>query len=292
MIISSIIMAIPCGIILIGAVLSNSIIITALVYVALALGMLPFMFTQHALVLRSAGPIEALQYSWRVASAHYIKILLTLISLFFLLMMIILACVCVVKMVFPQLLTNFAMLQMQAMMAPNTLPLPYVLGGVVLSMILQLYILVMLNAVITSLFLQLDSIQFMPEDLTPLQADPQVALDTQMQAQSVPNTAATAIPQTIQPEAIFDEVSVTQASINTQPDDDTIRHLDAVYTASEHAAQVLEQEEDRMPTILFDEDMARQLEENERKMKQQEAFKAKKEEEDGNQSIKMSDGQL
>ena len=67
---------------------------------------------------------------------------------------------------------------------------------------------------------------------------------------------------------VMPDISVKQASVRTDADPDTARHLDQVYRAQEHLGPRPGAEEDRMPTILFDEDMARQLAESEEKMRQ------------------------
>lgn len=84
-------------------------------------------------------------------------------------------------------------------------------------------------------------------------------------------------------------VQVTQASVRTSPDDSvTEQHLQQVYQPKPEDLVQYSEEEDRMPTILFDDEMARQIEQ-ERTMWQakQEQDKAKKGEDDA-PSVKMS----
>ena len=106
---------------------------------------------------------------------------------------------------------------------------------------------------------------------------------------------APVVPEPIQPsDAVMPDVMIKQASIRTDADadPDTARHLDQVYSAQEHLPQSLEQEEDRMPTILFDEEMAKQLAENEERMRLSKEQAAKRKEDDQQQSIKISDKPL
>ncbi len=60
-----------------------------------------------------------------------------------------------------------------------------------------------------------------------------------------------------------DELGITQSSINTTEEDtnEITQHLNQVYTPSKQDV-VQHGDEDRMPTILFDDDMAKQLENN------------------------------
>lgn len=284
-IISSILLSIPVVFVLVGAAFSGSVWVVALVYIGLGFGMLPFMFTQHAITLRGEGPLSGLLYSWRLASAHYGKILLVLASLFGLGILLALAVGCALKAFAPQLLDNPAMWQFQLMMLLPRLSPIYIVGGVILGMFLYLYFLITFLAIITGLFLNLEHLdQFSDVPLPPLDAEtsqPEASLE---QAHTSP------VPPVLQPEDL--DISVTQASINAQPDDSTERHLQEVYSAADHLPQTLDQEEDRMPTILFDEDMARQLAENERKMQHQQAKQNKPQDLDEQASIKISDKPL
>ena len=87
--------------------------------------------------------------------------------------------------------------------------------------------------------------------------------------------------------ASLEGIGVSKSSINTSEKDteSLSKHLDKVYTPKKEDF-VQYQEEDRMPTILFDDDMAKQLEENQA----QYAPKPKEntEKDDGPDSIKMS----
>ncbi|MGN1057802.1 MAG: hypothetical protein ACI4Q7_00410, partial [Candidatus Avelusimicrobium sp.] len=84
-------------------------------------------------------------------------------------------------------------------------------------------------------------------------------------------------------------VDITQSSVSATPDDGvTEQHLQQVYQPQpEEPVQYIE-EEDRMPTILFDDDMARQIEEERARWQQKyEQDKTKKGEDDA-PSVKMS----
>ena len=65
------------------------------------------------------------------------------------------------------------------------------------------------------------------------------------------------------------DVQVKQASVQAHADDAMAHHLDQVYRAQDYLANAIQQEEDRMPTLLFDEEMAKQLADHEAKLKQE-----------------------
>lgn len=101
-----------------------------------------------------------------------------------------------------------------------------------------------------------------------------------------------AAPTTVrQPEPQQQEVQIVRASVKTHESDDSIeKHLEQVYQPKPQ--DVIEYtEEDRMPTILFDDEMARQMEENRRKWEEEQAKSRQRNQhdDDGNTSpIKMS----
>ena len=85
------------------------------------------------------------------------------------------------------------------------------------------------------------------------------------------------------------QIQVTKASVKTIADENEMQqHLEQVYQPQANDV-VQYTEEDRMPTILFDDEMAKQIEEN-RKMwtKKEEEKTSKNEEGNEGQSIKMS----
>ncbi len=92
--------------------------------------------------------------------------------------------------------------------------------------------------------------------MMPLGSKP--AAQPQVQA---PVTPASSVPPAQNPNPHLDQLGITQSSINTTEEDtnEITQHLKQVYTPSK--TDVVQQgDEDRMPTILFDDDMAKQLE--------------------------------
>lgn len=277
-IISSLILAVPAGAVFLGAALTRSAAVILITYAALALALLPFMFIQHAAALRHEGPVSALRYSWELGTSYYIHILLTLLALAGLAVCVVLGVFCALKAFAPQLapFLSSANPQMALLMLMMKFSKIQIITGLVILSFLYGYALLAMQAIITGLFLNLDYSK-------------RAAQSRELDALAAAAAAASAGPV---PPPVMPDVMVKQASIRTQSDDSTTRHLDQVYSAQEHLAHALEQEEDRMPTILFDESMAKQLAETEKQMKKHKEQAAKKQDDDGQQSIKMSDKSL
>lgn len=273
--VSSLILCVCAGLVFFAAAATHSLWVIIITYAALCFIFLPFLFTQYALALREETPLGALRYSWQLGSAYYIRILLTLLLLAALIICCLLAVFCAVKAIAPEYL-NPMMLQIQLLMWSQQFSLPVLIGAAIILLLFYLFVLLTFQAIITILFLNLDYCQRVTQSRELETAVPQPEQIPAAQA------AQTAMPL---------DVSVKQASIRTQSDEDTQRHLDQVYRAQEHLAQALEQEEDRMPTILFDEDMARQLAENEQKMKAHQQQTSQKKDDD-QQPIKISEKPL
>lgn len=89
--------------------------------------------------------------------------------------------------------------------------------------------------------------------------------------------------------ASVEELAVTTASIRLATDTEEVKeHLDAVYSPENAKVQeYMHQEEDRMPTILFDEDMAKELEESRKQWENRNKKEDRPEDPNGG-SIKIS----
>ena len=253
-IISSLILSIIAAAVFFVLSFFNSSMLMAVGLLAVCLAMLPFCFTQQALILRAEGPISALRYSWELGVRHYVRILLTSILLILFFVFLILALFCILKALLPAQYAFYLSAQgmpMLALVLPILLmqvPKLYLLLGGFVLFILWLYFVLFAQGVWTGLFLNLDYLDRNAES-------------RELNARAEAAAAAVNTPAS----DVMLDVSVKQASVRTDADPDTARHLDQVYRAQEHLARALEQEEDRMPTILFDEDMARQLAEAKKK---------------------------
>ena len=83
-------------------------------------------------------------------------------------------------------------------------------------------------------------------------------------------------------------LSIVKASVKTSTDSDSAQeHLDQVYQQKKEDL-IQYEEEDRMPTILFDDDMARQIEENRQMWTVKKKEEEKPDEDNDGQTIKMS----
>ncbi len=94
---------------------------------------------------------------------------------------------------------------------------------------------------------------------------------------------------TVSPTSKIPEVQVTQASIHTNETEteDLSEHLNQVYTPKPEDI-VQYGDEDRMPTILFDDEMAKQLQENQAQFAKRKKEDNPQDKKDGPDSIKMS----
>ena len=116
-------------------------------------------------------------------------------------------------------------------------------------------------------------------DLRPVQQQPQ---------QPRPAPAPRPEPQS-QPTPSLDSLEVSQASINTSEEDTNTlsQHLDKVYTPK--AEDIVQYgDEDRMPTILFDDEMAKQLQQNQAQYAPKPKDDNGEDKDNGPESIKMS----
>lgn len=252
-----------------AAILSGSLLVIAVILVILAFASLPLVFTQSILALRDEGPISALKYSWDLGTKYYFRILFVLLTTGLLFVVCGLAAGCAVKAFAPQLL----------LFLPYFHPSMLLLMGwkavlvIIVAFALALYAYLFVQSVITGLFLNLD---YSSRANDSRQSDVQIELNTK------PTPGSN----------VMAEVAVTKESIKTDSMENTDKHLDQVYKAQEHLAHAIEQEEDRMPTILFDEDMARQLAATEEQMRRQQEQTAKDKDDNEPKSVKMSDKPL
>ena len=269
---SSFLLAIPALLIMGAAFLSHSSLIVALCYIVLSFLMLPFIFVQHAIALRGETPVSALWYSWKLATHHYVRILLYLFGIGAVIFILLLSCLCVAKAFHAEWLGNPMMLQMHLLALPKL----YLLLGSFIFFVVYVFGLLTFQAIITLLFLNLDYCH------------------RQVKTREHDTPLVQAAIGITDPVELLSEVKVKHASIETSVNENTISHLEKVYSAQEHLSQaVQQQEEDRMPTLLFDEEMIKKLAETERDLKEkQEKEKNAGEDPENPPSIKISNNSL
>ncbi len=286
LIVDSILLSVAVGALLFVAYFLGSFSAVLITTLVLCFVLLPITFLQPVLVLRDEGPLSALCYCFELGKAHYLHILLNLIALGLVGLLVVLGGICALKAWAPEQFTLVSsllatpqtaamapmLLSMQLMQLPK---LTLLLVGVGATFV-YLFLFMFWKAFVTALFLNLDYAHRGTQNRD---------LDGVVVEEHPAHGHAPV-------HAVAPEVGVKQASIRTQNAEDLAHHLDKVYDAKEHLAQALEQEEDRMPTILFDEEMAKQLEQAQQEMQKQKEQSAKNKEDNGPQSIKMSDKPL
>ena len=271
---SCILLGIPFGLIVWGVVAAKSLPFLLVFLVTCFFLLAFFVFIPYAITIRGENPISSILYSWRLGAKYYFRILLFQLTLFGLCLVMVLAFACLLKAFLPAFFTSGAK-NLAAYIMSLSIPMLYkIILNIIIAMV-NIYIQLAINGMWAAMFLNLD---YASEEM----------LINESELVFSQNGVTSPLPQ----QTDVPDVQVKQASIHTQTDAHTEKHLDEVYQAQEHLDRAMPQEEDRMPTILFDDEMARQMEENERKMQQHQEATAQKQQEDDQDSIKMSDKPL
>ena len=244
------------------------------------------MFGPLSIILREQGPIAAFAYSWQLTSGRFWYVFGASLLACGLYVLVIGAVLYGIVVGIPLYFADsFSLANLSA-------------GWILVFSLIALFFLFMVVSLYTFfvlLFLHVDfenvngsmpdePYQPLPYQSFPNQPDPLYVTpsNTMPQREAAPSPV------------VFQEVphvDVIQASVKSEADNDELhRHLDQVYTPRQEA-DVEYAEEDRMPTILFDDEMAKQLEERQNMLHQQTAkYKqnTKEDEDHGTSSIKMS----
>ena len=231
-------------------------------------------FVMPAIVLREQGPIAAAMYSWELTGHRWG----TALGLFLFLLFA------------PTLLLSAVMYSLYVgiplffadsfnLMALTT---PWYIAGCGLLVLWGLFC-IWVACFYVLVFLNLDygdnRASFTPEEEVRLAAQPTQVFGAQN------NILPPGFGKTMQASDVTENLNVQQASLQTHADE-VHEHLEQVYTPkqTEHIEYA---DEDRMPTILFDDEMAKEFEENRQKWAVKQEQKEKPTEPDGG-SIKMS----
>jgi len=273
-------LGIACGVVgLVGGFvfgpIARSKFIPIILLICIAFFAFRLIFAKYSIALREQNPISALAYSWNLTKG---KNLLKVLGAF------------IISVVFPVVMVGAIgygiyvgiPLYFADSFHLAHLTLPWICFFMAVAIVLGI-IWVSMQAFLVLVFLNLDY----GENRTSFTPAPQVVLQEQPTQVFGPNNNV--LPpgsgQTIQPKDV--NVQVTQASIKSDVTEETARHLEQVYTPT-HDDVIEYAEEDRMPTILFDDEMAQQLE-KERTLFQQKTQQDKIEKDDGDASpIRMS----
>lgn len=256
---------------LLGLKMTPSATVYIVGFICLVIGMLPFIFLLPAISVAEQGPVAAARYSWQLVSKYIGKALLLLLVLILFSVILFVGGVLVfllISFVAPQLFAS-----LQTFLQHPSSSLGVFAGFSVISLIIASYLVTFFTSLVTILFLNLDTLQG----------------STQVQEEE---TLTLAQESALPLQDLTEPMDIKQASVSTEQDEHTIGQLDQVYNAQDHLSKEPTPEEDRMPTILFDDTMNQQLEESERRMLQQQENANKPKEDEGPQSIKISDKPL
>lgn len=227
-----------------------------------------FLFVPVAVAVREQNPMQAFMYSWQLTRKHLIYVLATLVTALIVGGILIGGVGYGLYVAIPLYFADsFNLAQLSGMWIGVLVAFVLFVIGVCFSMI----------SYIVLVFLNLDYQE--NRGSVPSVALPQ----TQVTNEASAGDAAQADSQDMQ---------ILRASVKSQNEDDTLsQHLEQVYQPKPQDI-VQYAEEDRMPTILFDDAMAKQMEDDRMKWEQEKAKSRQKnnpsDEEDNSTPIKMS----
>lgn len=237
-------------------------------YVLLRLSFVPF-----AISVRDQGPIEAISYSWQLTQAYVLYVLgVWLLSVLF-------PWICAGAILYG-LYTGIPLFFAESLNITQLTPAW--IGVLAAISLLFVCIWLAMGAYWVLVFLNLDYRQ--NRGSMPAVPLPQAQI-TEEAGVLPPGAGPAVLADSVQ------HVQILKASVKSQDTDDSLaQHLDQVYQPKPE--DVIEYtEEDRMPTILFDDEMAKQMEQNRIKWEQEKAksrLRNQPEDDENTSSIKMS----
>ena len=212
---------------------------------------LRLVYTGMAIAVREKGPIEGAAYSWQLTSgAGYLRTL----------------GMCFMSMVLPILVIIGAILLAYGLYVaiplymPNSFdianlsPMWYVIGG--LGIVFLLFLGLCMSAFPLLVFLNLDNNTYQQQ----WTSTPNLVTETP-DAEALNTWPSTTKKTTAEPVPDLEDLTVQRTAVHTQGHESMQEHLDKVYKPKQQEF-IQYEDEDRMPTILFDDEMAKQLEEN------------------------------
>lgn len=228
-------------------------------------------FAPFAIAVRDQGPIAALFYSWQLTQGHFWKVLFAILAV------ALVPAVCATAVGYGLYVAIPLYFADSFNLAQPTLPW-IILAIVLVGLFVFIYIAAFTYLVL--LFLNMDY----ASHASPTVELPSTQISTPQNA--LPPGAGPAVSN-----ADLQQVQILKASVHAPTEDDALsKHLEQVYQPKPD--DVIEYaEEDRMPTILFDEDMAKQMEQERAHWEQEKAKsrqRAQQPHEDDSSSIKMS----
>lgn len=293
---------IPAGLICVPAMMLSP-ILGFIIIVALMFLFVRFLYVFIAIAVDNKGPIEGIVFSWKLTGGkNYIDVLLTLLLLiasYILIVLLFILLGLVLRIIIPLYFANSFDLT-------HLSPIWWIIGGILVILYLFYHL-----AMLTFLLLVFLNRKFQLEPLHPTKEQdpifiplPDLENTNQESVQQPPLTPE--IPQDaphiqdVQKKASSQEgipaqsskmetIGLTKTSVNTTEEDtnDITQHLHQVYTPRTKE-DIQHTEEDRMPTILFDDDLAKQLEHQFLEEHQQQTPKNTSEDSSGDDSIQLS----
>ena len=266
------------GAIMVGGTLLLAIFCSKIVAAAVALLWIVLMFrlcyVPVSIALRDQGPVSALIYSWQLTGRQWAVTLAMLATNLLLPLVLIGGIGYALYVTIPLYFAGSFNLA--------ALTLPWYLVGAVLAL-LVVFVYISMTSFYILVFLNLDygdnRASFTPEAEVRLADQPTQVFGTQN------NILPPGFGKTVQASDVAENLNVQQASLQTHADE-VHEHLEQVYTPKQ-TDHIEYADEDRMPTILFDDEMAKEFEENRQKWAVKQEQKEKPTEPDGG-SIKMS----
>ncbi len=242
-------------------------------------------YTFMAIALKEQGPVSGFSYSWKLTKGAYIDTLLMCI-------VNVLTVMLVQALLFLLLYAMYTLIPLKfadSFSLAHLSPIWWSAAGVFGIIAFFLYVIPMAFPVLvfinrSAVLMDVRSVggetTFVPLPDLDLTEVPTTSPEHAQMAQSTGAPSAQHL----------EEWQVSQSSVNTSDTEvsSLSEHLDKVYKPQQEDV-IQYADEDRMPTILFDDEMAKQLEENQAKFAPRQKAEDKPEDKDeGPQSIKMS----
>jgi len=259
-----------------GTIASVALTVLALAAVPLFIGA-RLLYAPVAIALRSQGPIEAITYSFQLTAGSRV---FTALGTLIIMMLLPLAFVAAV------LYAGYVTIPLYFADSFNLANLSPAWIGVLAAVgLLYIFILLALPALLVLVFLNQDY-GYNRDSFTP-QAELKITSQETQVFGADNNILPPGAGNLVRPEDVR-QVQITKSSVRTEADHSMQEHLEQVYQPKPEDLVQYSEEEDRMPTILFDDDMARQIEQERTMWESKQTQDKLQKGEDDAPSVKMS----
>lgn len=260
---------------------TNSVLLTgAGLVVSVLFITLPCSFTVQALALRGENPISAIKYSVDLVFNRYFSTLIMLLSIYLLPLLTAIVCVAALVVGIPLFWADsFDITRLTV-------------GWYGVFLVVGVVCVFMLYCAFTAktlLFLNLDY----GYNRASFELEDAAIMEKESVSTVLPVSAGMPVQapkqDIITPNAQVGMLKATVSSAEQHMQEATLQHLDQVYSPDNaKVQQYMHQEEDRMPTILFDDDMAAEMAKNQKILEKQKEEAANKQQNNGPDNIKLS----